>query len=118
LTISHCLGAAITRLAQTPPTARDAQIQRLPSECRHPDCTTGMGCRDYVASLFGSEAEARRRVCEARCYLAQGHSTSGKVSALVATIATRRGQAAADQLRSDMREQWALRKTWMVGGAP
>jgi hypothetical protein len=50
--------------------------------------------------------EPHRRACEARYYLSQGVITGQQVDALCARIAAKRGQAAADRLRQDMRAAW------------
>lgn len=59
--------------------------------------------------------EGERRVAEARSWLRQGYTTRAQVDALMADVAKHRGQAAANRLREDMREQWRMRKAWMPG---
>jgi hypothetical protein len=55
-----------------------------------------------------SNQEKHRLECEARSWLRQGYTTPQLVDDLLARIATRRGQAAADALREEMRRQWRL----------
>ena len=55
-------------------------------------------------------SEQHRRECEARDWLAKGYTTAARVDELMADIAKRRGQAAADELREEMRRQWPNRK--------
>ncbi|HET8897149.1 MAG TPA: hypothetical protein VFN09_00005 [Rhodanobacteraceae bacterium] len=59
------------------------------------------------------EIEQQRRVMEARARLREGYTTRGKVDELCHRVAAMRGQAAADQLREDMRQQWRTRAQWM-----
>ena len=113
MTISRCRGAALARLSKLALEDRDAEIQQLPERCPATDCTTGTGCRAYVASVAGSAVEQRRRECEARHYLRQGYTTDSKVNQLTEIVAARRGRHAADQLRADMRAQWRTRATWL-----
>lgn len=117
MTISRCLGTALMRLSKLPAEDRDAVIERLPEQCPGSDCTTGTGCRAYVASVAGSAVERRRRECEARHYLRCGYTTDSKVNQLTETVALRRGRQAADQLRADMRAQWRTRATWLTRSA-
>lgn len=49
-----------------------------------------------------------RRQCEARHWLACGYQTPQRVDDLMTRIAAKRGQAAADELREEMRVQWRL----------
>lgn len=58
------------------------------------------------------DIELQRRVLEARAWLRDGYTTMAKVDELVLRIARIRGQAAADLLREDMREQWRQRREW------
>lgn len=60
------------------------------------------------------DIEQQRRVMEARARLREGYTTRAKVDELMLTVAKRRGQAAADRLREDMREQWKTRSEWMA----
>ncbi|MGN6654731.1 MAG: DUF7696 family protein [Rhodanobacter sp.] len=59
------------------------------------------------------ETETQRRVLEARARLREGYTTRAKVDELCRRVAAKRGQAAADQLREDMRMQWRTRQQWM-----
>lgn len=113
--ISYCLGGVLRRLSKLPASERDKEINALPEACPRADCTTGMGCRAYVASLFGSEAERRQLVSEARYWIEQGYTTARKVDELIERIAARRGRDAAEQLRTVMREQYARRRDWLAG---
>lgn len=61
----------------------------------------------------GRTDEARRQECEARHWLREGHTTSEAVDALMERIRARRGAAAADALRAEMRRQWARRSEWL-----
>jgi len=60
------------------------------------------------------EQELQRRVMEARARLREGYTTREKVDELMRRVASKRGQAAADQLREDMRAQWKTRSEWMA----
>lgn len=62
-----------------------------------------------------AEQEEQRRVMEARARLREGYTTRAKVDELCRRVAAKRGQAAADQLREDMRAQWRTRAEWMSG---
>lgn len=99
-----------------PRAEHDAEIAKLPETCSHADCTTGMGCRAYVMSMAGSEFEKKRRECEARDWLRRGYTSKGKVDQLIESIASKRGRAAAEELRQDMREQWSRRSQWLGAG--
>lgn len=61
------------------------------------------------------QQELQRRVLEARARLREGFTTSAKVDELMRKVAAKRGQAAADQLREDMRAQWRTRREWLDG---
>jgi hypothetical protein len=61
-----------------------------------------------------NETEQQRRVMEARARLREGYTTRAKVDELCRRVAAKRGQAAADQLREDMRAQWKTRAEWMA----
>lgn len=61
---------------------------------------------------MNADQEQHRRDCEARAWLRDGYTSPEKVDDLMRRIAQRRGQAAADRLRQDMREQWRLRRVW------
>lgn len=54
-----------------------------------------------------------RLECEARHWLREGYSESSKVSALIARIEQRRGQAGAAELLGEMRRQWQRRSDWL-----
>lgn len=54
-----------------------------------------------------------RRITEARHYIRQGATTRQAVDSLCERIATKRGIAAADMLRQDMREQYMKRGEWV-----
>lgn len=62
--------------------------------------------------------EAHRRECEARDWLRKGYTTAVKVDELMARIAERRGYQAANELREEMRRQWARRREWMEADLP
>ncbi|AMU99477.1 DUF7696 family protein [Xanthomonas citri] len=57
--------------------------------------------------------ELQRRASEARHYLRDGYTDRATVATLMERIRRNRGQAAADQLLADMREQWARRQEWI-----
>lgn len=59
------------------------------------------------------ETEHQRRVLEARARLREGYTTRARVDDLCRRVAAKRGQAAADQLREDMRAQWHTRQQWL-----
>lgn len=63
----------------------------------------------------GRQSDLRRREAEARYWLKEGYTNEAKVNELMPRIAAKRGQAAADQLRQDMRDQWRIRATWWEG---
>ena len=52
------------------------------------------------------ETEQHRHECEARHWLRAGYTTAGRVAELVDRIAAKRGRAAAERLRDEMRKQW------------
>lgn len=62
---------------------------------------------------MGDCSERFRRECEARWWLQQGCRTEERVKELMERIAQRRGQAAADELRQEMRIQWRRRAEWL-----
>lgn len=109
--ISHCLGDAMRRLVKIPAEFRAAEVAQLPATCSHADCTTGMGCRDYITAMLAQETH--RHQCEARGWLRRGYTTRPKVAELVRVIAEKRGQEAADALRAEMRRQWNRRGEWL-----
>ncbi|WP_337054071.1 hypothetical protein [Pseudoxanthomonas sp. USHLN014] len=113
MSASWCLSNALTQLAKLPEAERDAYIATLPEACSRPSCTSGQGCRAYVASVAGSTAQLHRRMCEARHWLRLGYTTAPKVHQLIESIASKRGHEAADLLRQDMRAEWARRSQWM-----
>ena len=55
-------------------------------------------------------SEAHRKACEARHWLDQGYTTAAQVEELMVRIAAKRGKAAAEDLREEMRRQWPNRK--------
>lgn len=57
--------------------------------------------------------ELQRRASEARHYLRQGYTDPASVARLMERIRDKRGQAAADQLLADMREQYRRRREWI-----
>jgi len=57
--------------------------------------------------------EEHRRACEARHWIRQGYRNSKWVDELITRIAQRRGAAAAEELRDEMRRQWKHRREWM-----
>jgi len=63
--------------------------------------------------MTDTASEAWRAVCEARHWLRKGYTTSDRVGALMARVATQRGAQSADQLRDEMRRQWSRRREWM-----
>lgn len=52
--------------------------------------------------------ETYRIECEARDWLRKGYTTPARVDELLGRIARKRGAAAADRLREEMRRQWRL----------
>jgi hypothetical protein len=60
-----------------------------------------------------THSEAWRRICEARYWLREGYTTPERVEDLLERIRKRRGGAAAEQLRTDMRAQWVTRAEWL-----
>ena len=58
-----------------------------------------------------------RRQCEAREWIKRTKGSPQAVEALLKRIASKRGQAAADLLRQDMREAWAAAKAARSGDA-
>lgn len=67
--------------------------------------------------MDSNELELQRRVMEARGWLRDGYTTMEKVDELMHRITKKRGPAAAEQLRHDMREQWRCRGTWLASKA-
>lgn len=59
--------------------------------------------------MLPDEVEAFRLECEAREWLKRGYTTAAKVDELMASIAAKRGQEAANRLRGEMRKQWVRR---------
>jgi len=57
--------------------------------------------------------EEHRRACEARHWIRQGCNSGRWVDELIARIAGKRGPAAAEILREEMRRQWVCRREWM-----
>lgn len=58
-------------------------------------------------------SEAWRAICEARSWLRQGYTSPEKVAELAAAVTAKRGAAAAEALREEMRRQWRIRTEWM-----
>jgi hypothetical protein len=56
--------------------------------------------------VIDTYSEEWRRECEAREHLKRTNGEPIKINALLLRIAARRGQAAADQLREQMRRQY------------
>ena len=56
--------------------------------------------------LGGKVSDEWRRECEARFWVRKTKGDPAAVNALLKRIADKRGQAAADLLRQDMREAW------------
>lgn len=54
--------------------------------------------------------EEHRLACEARDWLQRGYTSAALVDDLMKRIAGKRGQAAADALREEMRRQWRLQQ--------
>lgn len=57
--------------------------------------------------------EQYRRACEARHWIRQGYNSGRWVDELITRIAGKRGAAAAEALREEMRRQWLRRREWM-----
>ncbi|MBN5038732.1 hypothetical protein JY441_13690 [Stenotrophomonas maltophilia] len=53
------------------------------------------------------------RACEARHWIRQGYNSGRWVDELITRIAGKRGAAAAEALREEMRRQWLRRREWM-----
>lgn len=66
-----------------------------------------------MTSASDTSSERHRRECEARHWLRMGYQTADRVDELIGRIAARRGQAAAEQLRQEMRQQWRRRAEWL-----
>lgn len=64
--------------------------------------------RRHRNSLMAGEAdsEAWRRACEAREWLRRTNRDPVRIRLVLARIAAKRGQAASDELREEMRKQW------------
>lgn len=72
-----------------------------------------------MSQAIDTSSEEWRRICEARSYLRDlardaGEPARADVDELIKRIGERRGQAAAAELREEMRRQWRVRKTWMT----
>ncbi len=65
--------------------------------------------------MTDTSTEAHRRACEARQWLREGYITEAKVNDLMERISSKRGCAAANALREEMRLQWKNRTTWWEG---
>lgn len=59
--------------------------------------------------------EEFRRACEAREWIKRTNGDPQRIGELLKRIAQKRGQAMADQLRADMREQWRARARYGAG---
>lgn len=68
-----------------------------------------------VSSSIDTASDEWRRICEARTYLRQGHTTADRVDALIERIEKARGRESAAELREEMRRQWKCRRDWMTG---
>lgn len=55
---------------------------------------------------IGRTDEQWRLECEARFWLSQGYTSKPKVDELIAEIAKKRGNDAAEKLRDEMRQQY------------
>lgn len=62
----------------------------------------------------GRTDAAHRLECEARHWLREGNTSAESVDALMERIRARRGAAAAEALRAEMRRQWARRADWLT----
>jgi len=58
--------------------------------------------------MVADQTEQRRLECEARDWLRRGYTTPARVEELMQRIVAKRGAAAADRLREEMRRQWQL----------
>jgi GTP cyclohydrolase I len=60
-------------------------------------------------------AEFRQHMleCEARDWLRDGYTTPERVASLMELITKKRGVAAAQALKEEMRRQWTRRQEWM-----
>ena len=58
-------------------------------------------------------SEQHRRECEARDWLRRGYTDAHSVDGLMRKIVAKRGYAASEILRAEMREQWARRSEWL-----
>lgn len=54
------------------------------------------------------ETEQFRLECEARDWLRRGYTTPQRVDELMERVSAKRGGAAAERLREEMRRQWRL----------
>lgn len=68
MSVSRCLGQAVAALGGVPREEWKAYLDALPETCPHPDCTTKLGCRGYVAEYFrmqwrirGAQEQVRQR---------------------------------------------------------
>lgn len=59
---------------------------------------------------MNSQTEQFRRQCEARQWLDWGYTTGLRVDELIKNIRKKRGQEAANELRTEMRIQWKKRQ--------
>jgi hypothetical protein len=61
-----------------------------------------------------ADQEDRRRILEARAWLRDGYTTAERVAQLMVGIRKHRGERAAEELRQEMRRQWATREQWLA----
>jgi len=113
MSVSRCLGPALSALGRMHRSQWKSYIDALPEACPHDDCTTGTSCRVYVDSVAGPMCEQKRRECEARDWLRHGYTDRARVHQLMKLIASKRGHEAAEDLRREMREQWGRRSEWL-----
>lgn len=59
-----------------------------------------------TSSEAGAVVEKHRQECEAREWLRRTARDPARIKALLARIEAKRGKAAADELRDEMRRQW------------
>lgn len=52
MSVSRCLGEAMAAIGNQPRGQWGAYLETLPEVCPHDDCTSGQGCRGYVAEYF------------------------------------------------------------------
>lgn len=69
-----------------------------------------------MTSAIDTSSEAHRLQCEARHWLREGNTTPETVADLMKRIEGKRGRQAAEELREEMRRQWARRREWLGAG--